>query len=337
MSKPSNPALIGTFVVGAVALLVVAVLLFGGTQFFADKQMLVSYFPDSVKGLRAGSSVVLRGVPVGFVRDIQLQGQILETGSLETLVEVTMEVKPGTFELFSNGNRLSAERRSRLSTQEFVEAGVRAKLSVDSFVTGQLMVEFDFQPDIEAVYRGRRSPYPEVPTIPSDVQRVLERLQTFLTNISAEIDFTQLSKNIQGIAAGLDEIANSPDLRGVLAGGNRLANEAFPRLVSALEVSLGDIRSATQDARRLLGHVDAQIDPLMADLLPAVRRLDETLGNAEALLGSMSRQVREDSELSLQIGATLQELQGVSRSARILLDYLGTHPEALLRGKQAQH
>ena len=37
MSKKSNPTLIGAFVIGAVALLVVAVLLFSGSELLVEK------------------------------------------------------------------------------------------------------------------------------------------------------------------------------------------------------------------------------------------------------------------------------------------------------------
>ena len=99
---------------GAVLLLVVAVLLFGGAALFASKRTLVSYFPGSVQGLREGSSVVLNGVRVGYVKDISLQGEVKPDHSMDMLVQVTMEVLPSSFELYSNGTALSVEsRRSR--------------------------------------------------------------------------------------------------------------------------------------------------------------------------------------------------------------------------------
>ncbi len=97
MSKPSNPTLIGSFVLGAIALLVVAVLLFGGAALFASKRTLVSYFPGSVQGLREGSSVVLNGVRIGYVKDIRLQGELKPGNAMEMLVQVTMEILPEQF------------------------------------------------------------------------------------------------------------------------------------------------------------------------------------------------------------------------------------------------
>ena len=55
MAKKSNPALIGTFVVGAVVLIVAALLLFGSGRFFSDRLNFVLFFDGSIKGLSVGS------------------------------------------------------------------------------------------------------------------------------------------------------------------------------------------------------------------------------------------------------------------------------------------
>jgi len=335
MSKPSNPTLIGSFVLGAVLLLVVAVFLFGGAALFASKRTLVSYFPGSVQGLREGSSVVLNGVRVGYVKSIRLQGEVKPDRSMDMLVQVTMEVLPASFELYSNGAALSLESRASLmGPEQYVEAGVRAKLATESFVTGQLLVELDFQPNTPAVYRARqKGGPPEIPTVPGDVQQVLERVQTFFAKISDEVDADTLVKDVQGILSGMNELANSPDLRSMIAGGSQLTNDELPRLTSSLERTLNDLQGATKDARSLVQDVDKQVDPLMSDLLPAVRRLDSTLKATEATLQSMSGHLREDSALSLEVRNTLQDVQSMSDAATALLQYLDEHPEALLRGK----
>jgi paraquat-inducible protein B len=335
MSRPSNPMLIGSFVLGAVLLLVVAVLLFGGAELFTSKRMLVSYFPGSVQGLHEGSNVVLSGVRIGYVKDIKLQGELKPDNSMAMLVEVTMEVVPSSFELYSNGAQLSLENRELLTPEQYVDAGVRAKLAMESFVTGQLLVELDFEPHTVAVHRGRqKGGPPEIPTVPGDVEQVLQRVQNFFAKLSTEVDVDRLARDLQGILSGMNELANSPELRTMLAGGSHLTNEDLPRLTRSLEHSLNDVQLATSDARALIKHVDAQVDPMMTDLLPAVQRLDGTLRAAEHTLEAVSGHLRDDSALALEFRGTLQEVQSMSASATTLLRYLEEHPEALLRGKK---
>ncbi len=61
ISKAANKKLIGALVVGAVALLIVGLSIFGSGKIFKKTVPVVFYFKGSVKGLNAGSSVVIRG------------------------------------------------------------------------------------------------------------------------------------------------------------------------------------------------------------------------------------------------------------------------------------
>jgi ABC-type transporter Mla subunit MlaD len=64
MGSKVNPTVIGAFVVGAVALVVVGVLLFGGGKLFQEKAPFVIFFDSSVQGLNVGAPVVFRGVQI---------------------------------------------------------------------------------------------------------------------------------------------------------------------------------------------------------------------------------------------------------------------------------
>ena len=70
MSKMANKSLIGAFVIGAVALAVIAVTIFGSGKFFQKIQTFVLFFEGSVKGLSVGSPVMFRGVKIGDVKEI---------------------------------------------------------------------------------------------------------------------------------------------------------------------------------------------------------------------------------------------------------------------------
>jgi paraquat-inducible protein B len=278
--------------------------------------------------------VLLRGVRVGYVQLIQLQGRINEkAGTFDTLVEVVMEVDPASFTLFAEGQELDEEGFARIPTAEYVDAGFRAQLGIESYVTGQLLIELDFKPGTEAVFRGERPRYPEVPTVPSDVQRALAGVQDFITRLSNEIDVAQLLRDIQGTAAGLNALANSEDLRAALAGMNRITTTEAPTLVRSLDASAAELHSLLGDSRALVQRIDAQIDPIAAELVPALERMQGVLAASQTTLEIASRQMRSDSEIAVEVRTTLEELQGAARALRVLLDYVDRHPEALLRGK----
>ena len=79
------------------------------------------------------------------------------------------------------------------------------------------------------------------------------------------------------------------------------------------------------------------------DLKKALGGLDQTLvsargtfGNADRTLDSADRLMDPNSLLGGALGETLQEVNRMARSLRVLADYLERHPEALLRGKPGE-
>ena len=82
MSERANPTLIGAFLLGAIALVVTGLMVFGGGRFFTETVTYVAYFPETVSGLNDGAPVNFRGVKVGTVRRIEVQ---LDVQDLSTL------------------------------------------------------------------------------------------------------------------------------------------------------------------------------------------------------------------------------------------------------------
>ncbi|MBB3227354.1 paraquat-inducible protein B [Luteibacter sp. Sphag1AF] len=62
--------------------------------------------------------------------------------------------------------------------------------------------------------------------------------------------------------------------------------------------------------------------------------LKETLKQTQKTMGSANSALSEDSPLQQNIGQTMEELQRSARSLRVLTDYLGRHPESLIRGRK---
>jgi len=81
--------------------------------------------------------VALNGVRVGYVKDMQLQGELKPGSAMDMLVKVTMEILPDSLALTVNGTKMSTEERLKfLSPKQYVAAGIRAKLGTESLVTG---------------------------------------------------------------------------------------------------------------------------------------------------------------------------------------------------------
>src|SRR6185369_5473418 len=141
MSTRANPTVIGAFVLGASILLVAGLLLWGGTGMFKPKYRVVMYFDSAVTGLQKGAPVLLRGVRVGEVTDVNVRwGTWLVTVYANLEPDVLKGVRP---------RDLDAELQQALQGRN-----LRAQLRMQSFVTGVLYVALDDFPRAPMVLRG---------------------------------------------------------------------------------------------------------------------------------------------------------------------------------------
>ena len=118
------------------------------------------------------------------------------------------------------------------------------------------------------------------------------------------------------------------------------AEEEKIRYVEGMEVLPTvptSIQEITRNVTAILDKVkEVPFDKIGADMTRAIANLDKTLVQADETLKTIDKMFADDSALSEELKTSLRELADAARSLRILSDYLERHPEALLRGKEAQ-
>jgi paraquat-inducible protein B len=333
MSKKVHPSVIGGFVVGAVALLATAVALFGGRELFVERNEYVSYFEEGTQGLRVGANVLMNGVRIGYVSEMAL---LVDAQSLNTLTRVKLELLPDTYIQTIDGIPVAEGMEVSIGHDWLInKAGLRAQLGIESFITGQLLIELSFRPDTLAQLRGVDNEYPEIPTVRSNMQELLDNLQNWMSDLQGGIDISDIGKRVESILEGIDELAHSDDLRHTLAGLNELLNDdSMQGLSAAFERVLADLRVTLSEANRLFRNTEDDLDTLARDLTPAIASLTSTLVEAESMLAAARDQLDGTSPQVYQLESTLRELEGAAIAIREFFDYLERNPEALIRGKQ---
>jgi len=332
MSKKTNPAVIGGFVIGATLLLTLGFAIFGGSQLFTDRSKYVAYFEEPTDGLRVGASVLLNGVRIGYVSDIDL---LFDRVSFTTLTQVTMEILEDSYIITHEGEFSDEVMYTAVEHDTLVgAAGLRAHLAVESFVTGQLWIELEMRPSASAVFRGVDPPYPEIPTEQSNIQELLTRLEDWVSEIQENVDVGELAALLTSTLQGLDELVHSGDLREALAGMNAIVNdESAQNLAPEIEAAVKDLRLAMADARTLFQNTDQNIAAIAVDMNEIQERLDGTFLEAQRALETARKRLRGDSEQLYRLSATLDEVERAARATREFFDYLERNPEALIRGK----
>jgi len=346
MAKQASKTLIGGFVVGAVALIVAGVLVFGSGQFFQERTKYVLYFRGSLKGLSVGAPVLFQGVQVGSVTDISLETDAEE---LTHQIPVTIEINPKKFKIVRGKRR--SDPYENLPT--LIQRGLRAQLQQQSFVTGQLMIELDLYPDTPVRLVGIDTDYPEIPTIPTPLEMLSKTLR--------DLPLEELVNRVMSTVKGIEKLVNSPDLMGSISSLN-LALEGARKLIENIDSQIeplaasldktvkdygrlardvdeevepiGDEMEKTLAAyRKLAENVDHQVDPLIANLHAILKAARLALEQGEKTLATAEYTLSEDSTTIYELNNSLKEISAMARSIRQLADYLERHPESLLSGK----
>jgi len=346
MARKASKTLIGGFVVGAVALIVAGVLVFGSGKFFQERNKYVLFFRGSLKGLNVGAPVLFQGVQIGSVTDITLESD-LENKTFQ--IPVTIEIQPKKFKVVRG-------KRSADPYENFpllIERGLRAQLQLQSFVTGQLMIELDFYPDTPVRLVGIDTDHPEIPTIPTPFEKLSKTLM--------ELPLEELFNRLLSAVKGIEKIVNSPDLTGTISSA-KLAVEDTRKLLqnvdsqirpmaTSLDKTLKDYSRLAQDVdkevrslgdeaektltayRELAENVDHQVNPLISNVHATLKAARLALEQSEKTLATVEYTMSEDSTTIYELNNALREISGMARSISQLADYLERHPESLLSGK----
>ncbi len=147
--------------------------------------------------------------------------------------------------------------------------------------------------------------HPKLPTGKSaDVAALTDTASAILDKVNA-VPIEAIGQDVRKITDKLGQFANSPQLAD----------------------SLNHLNSTLDAVDRTVKQVQPQVGPLIAKLNLAADQLQATAASANAVLsGDGSKQ---DSSLP----EAIHQLTDAGRSIRSLADYLGRHPEAIIRGK----
>jgi len=330
MNKKISPTLIGVFVIGAVALIVIAILVFGSGRLFRKSKDFVLYFDNSVNGLRIGAPVKIKGVEVGSVKDIRLQLERNKEPKIPVIIELDLEK-------FSERGAISAAATAmdpEALNKAIVDRGLRGQLEMESLVTGLLFIALDFFPGtpITLVQSTKGDyKYPEIPTLPTSLEQAKGAVMRVISKLE-DIDFKELGANLEATLKGLNRTVNSPEIQSVLrslaqvipkidtavVSFNKLANDVDVKF-SSLSDNLGQTSDATREA--------------MQAAAITLKQTDGALKAAEAALINVNGIVDQDSPTFYELRRSLREVASAARSLRLLSNSIERNPRALIFGK----
>jgi len=353
MGKPVSKTTIGLFVVGAIALILVAVGVLGSGKFFKVSVPYLMVFEGSVKGLNVGSPVVFRGVKIGAVSSIRMRA---DYATKAFTIVVYTDFDPSQIQIV-NLDEATFKAKTRVdryaNMRELVARGLRAQLEMQSIVTGQLQIALDFYPDKPAVYSRIDETIEEIPTIPTPLQEITKKLESLpfeeifnkanlaMDGIAKLVQSPELKESVANLNTALKDVQSlvrnvDSQVKPLSAGLSETIRDTQKLIKSADSqvTSLGtNLNETIGDGRKLIRNIDGSVESIKGNLQGALTAAASALDEARKLIQELESTAKEDSSFMYQVTETLREVERAARSLTTLTDYLERHPEALLGGK----
>lgn len=320
--------LVGTFVVFATVIYV------GSVRLFASELTVLMHFRESVNGLSVGSPVKFKGVTVGSVSQILVahdRDHGVDRSSVPVFAKISMErvrhdVNNGPGIDFNDGERF----------RTLVDNGLRARLEMQSFITGQLYVELDYFADPGAPYALLQygDEFAELPTTPSTMAELGASASSLMASL-ASIDIKGLNDSTRRLLSLLEEKLSVME--------TEKWNEAILRVSTNLEAAtrdleirplLTEIRTTNRSLQELVMKVDQAVEPAVKDYHETMVEARDALASIEGSFSRLDRILASNEFIGSEVEGSLLEVREAARALREFLEFLERNPRALLTGRE---
>jgi len=244
MGKRVNPATVGAFVLGALGLILAAVILLEGGFFRKTHEFVIYFGGGGVNGLRVGAPVKFKGVEIGEVKRIllRLEQQVSPANNMLTAeVHIPVIIQLDEEKIISHGGT-TIDLSDPHTIPNLIREGLRAQLGSDSFVTGLMFVALDIEPKTPIqMIAPQGSPLQEIPAIPTTLeqaQAVAVRMFEKLDKVDFDAVFTQMT----GMLESIKQITASPGLRETVNNSEK-TREQVDRTLAVVQQTLNTMNS----------------------------------------------------------------------------------------------
>lgn len=318
-----NALLVGLFVSVALLLIVATVLAVGGASWFSSRIPASVYFQGSVRGLYVGAPVTFRGVKVGEVESIGIE---IDSKTLAARIPVRLSLSAGAVRW---GDQ---QATSVQDLPELVKRGLRARLAMQSVVTGQMGVDLDFMPDTPLAFANPRAPDPEIPAIKDRLDALIEQvsdlpvrelaldLRRTLQTLDQTLKATQVAMERTGRELG----STGAEARRTL----QTATQALEDVQTQSHATLVSVQRLSDASRQTV----QQAQPELQRTLEAAR---DSAAQARQAMQQVAELTAPGAPVRADLDAALRDLALATRSLRAFGEQLERQPNALLFGKPA--
>lgn len=254
--------------------------------------------------IATGSSIAMLGYTIGKVRSTRL----VFAPDGRPYTDATIAIFAHKLDVAEPPHATAADWH--LATDRAIDRllakGYRAHVIQSPPLVGAHVITLAADRDARPAALLQSSPYPTIPVAEggAGADDLIDQANQILAKVN-RIPLVQIGANVRALTGNLAGLTGSPQVHDS---------------VVHLDASLRQM-----DA--ILGEVKPKIGPLMANLNQTAEQLRGTAAAARTVLSG------EGAAQDRSLPEAIQQLDEAARSIRTLTDYLGRHPEALIRGK----
>jgi len=285
----------------------------------------VTYFPGPVHGLTAGTSVQMKGIEVGHVRDVRLR-YVPATASLET--PVTIEIDPRKLEIGVSESTTKDALRATMNDAlgKLVQKGMRATLMTSLVLPGASGVALD---TVAKPGTARLITSTEPPIIPaasggSGLEGALSAVGDIAGRIR-DLPIEEIAGHLRNTAQRLDSLVHDPTLDDSLKRLNRSLADV-EKITATTRENVGPIEKSLRNTATNAEAASQKVGPIVDSLRNTAASAEAAAKRAEELMGSQPRQ-------NYDLGTLIKELTRAAEAVRGMASYLEENPDALLKGR----
>ncbi|RZI83319.1 MAG: MCE family protein [Rubrivivax sp.] len=322
MKIKRNALLVGGFVICSLVLIVLMLITVGGADLFAKQLKAVVYFQGSVRGLYVGAPVSFRGVKIGEVQSIGIQ---VDPQSLAARIPVMLTLGTDTLKMGADGEKLS-------NLPDLVRRGLRARLIMQSVVTGQTGIDLDFKPKTPLVLvSGGTGTVPEIPA-------TRDKLDAFIDQIS-ELPLADIVQDLRRTVTTLEQTLKITQVA-VESSGKQIsaaASQAQQTMVvgaQALQAVQAQARTTLVSIQQLSDASREVVLKTQPDLALTLKSTRDAAQAAQQAMDNVADFSAAGSPLRSDAEMAVHDLSMAARSLRSFADQLERQPNTLLFGKK---
>ena len=247
---------------------------------------------------QADAAVWLSGKRIGRVLDADMT---VPTGHKAPVTSVNLEIEPKKLGL-STADDVRTSTNKTLS--DLIEGGYRLTMGQYPPLIGTATLIFQRTPGAKRA-KLASGEAPQIPTAsPAGVEDLTAKADQILDKVNA-VPITEIGRDVRQITARVSRVVSSPEVDDSL---------------HKLDSTLTSVDEITREAK-------PQVAPLIAKLNQVAEQVSATATAAKAMLNG------EGAGQDESLPDAVRQLTEAARSIRSLADYLGRHPEAVLKGK----